>query len=151
MKKIFLFSALLLCLSPLKAQNPDRRAVYNAALDYVEGMYEAAPDRIKRSVHPDLVKRGFYWKTRDSQYSEMTTMTFEQLVQISKDWNRSGWLPADAPKEIEIFAVQDKTAAAKVTAQWGSDYLQLVKYDNGWMIVNILWQAEPKKTTDSSN
>jgi Putative lumazine-binding len=39
--------------------------------------------------------------------------------------------------------VLDKTAAAKIVAFWGIDYMQLAKYDGQWKIVNILWQAHP--------
>src|SRR5687767_1797437 len=45
----------------------DREAVRLAALDYVEGIYEVAPDRIRRSVRPNLVKRGFYKKSPRSE------------------------------------------------------------------------------------
>ena len=38
----------------------EKEAVRQAVLDYVEGVYEVAPERIERSVHPELVKRGFY-------------------------------------------------------------------------------------------
>ena len=126
------------------SQNPDRKAVYNAILDYVEAIYESSPERIERSVHPDLVKRGFYWKSRDGIYSEMTGMTFDQLKQVAKDWNKSGWLPDDAEKNIEIYEVKDKTAVAKLTAYWGTDYFHLAKMDGRWLIMNVLWQAEPK-------
>ncbi len=38
----------------------EQEAVRQAILDYVEGVYEADPTRIERSVHPDLAKRGFF-------------------------------------------------------------------------------------------
>ena len=57
---------------------------------------------------------------------------------------RGGPAPATAPKEIEILDVADQTAAAKLTAWWGIDYLQLAKYDGRWMIVHVLWQSPPR-------
>ena len=151
MKKLLILLCLALLSFQTFSQNPDRRAVHDAILDYVEAMYESSPERIDRSVHPDLVKRGFYWKSANGDYSDMTTMTFAQLRQIAKDWNRSGWLPADAVKEIEIFDVKDKTALAKLTAHWGTDYFQLAKIEDRWLIMNILWQAEPKEVEQSDN
>jgi hypothetical protein len=35
-------------------------------------------------------------------------MTFEQLVQLAKTWNREGKLRKDAPKEITVYEVQDQ-------------------------------------------
>ena len=52
--------------------------------------------------------------------------------------------PGTAPKEIELLDVQDQTAAAKLTAWWGTDYLLLAKYDGRWMIVHVLWQTPPR-------
>ena len=51
-----------------------------AALDYVEAIYNVQPERIERSVHPTLNKRGFYKKDATSPYVE-SPMTYEQLVE----------------------------------------------------------------------
>ncbi len=140
-----LFAVLLLILPLLaQAQDPDRRAVYNASLDYIEGMYTADPARIQKSTFKDLVKRGFYWKGKSQTFSELTSMSYDQLVQVAKDWNREGWLPEDAPREITILDIQDKIALVKTTAYWGIDYLHLCKMDDKWMIVNVIWQNFPK-------
>ena len=144
MKRILFILGFVVISNGSFSQNPERKAVFNTILDYVEAMYEASPERLDRSVHPDLVKRGFYWKSRDGDYSDMTDMTFAQLKQIAKDWNNSRWLPDDAEKKIEIFEVKDKTAVAKLTAHWGTDYFHLAKMNGQWLIINILWQAEPK-------
>jgi hypothetical protein len=123
----------------------DKEAVRQAVLDYVEGVYEVAPERIERSVHTDLVKRGFYIKKGETAYT-FAPMTFAELVNLAKTYNKSGSrVPKDAPKEIVIFDVLDQTAAAKLTAVWGVDYFQLAKYDGKWKIVNILWQTPPPK------
>ena len=121
----------------------DREAVRQAALDYVEGVYEVSPQRIERSVHPDLVKRGFFIKKGETNYSG-APMTFAQLVELAKTYNKSGKLPKNAPKEVVVFDVLDQTASVKVTAVWGVDYMHLAKSDGIWMIVNILWQSLPK-------
>ena len=123
----------------------EKEAVRQAVLDYVEGVYEVAPERIERSVHPELVKRGFYIKKGESAYT-FAPMTFAELVNLAKTYNKSGRVPKGAPKEIVIFDVLDQTAAAKLTAVWGVDYFQLAKYDGKWKIVNILWQTPPPKT-----
>ena len=44
---------------------------------------------------------------------------------------------------IEIFEVLDQTAAVKLTAFWGIDYMHLAKYDGEWKIVQVLWQSAP--------
>ncbi len=121
----------------------DRDEVRQAALDYVEGVYEVAPQRIERSVHPELVKRGFYIKKGETVYSS-SPMTFTELVNLSKTYNKSGRVPKTAPKEIVVLDILDQTASVKLTAVWGVDYMHLAKYDGKWMIINILWQSPPK-------
>src|SRR5687767_14682382 len=123
----------------------DREAVRQAAVDYVEGVYEVDPTRIERSVHPDLVKRGFYIKKGETAYSS-SPMTFAELVNLAKTYNKTGRVPKDAPKEVTVLDVLDQTASVKVVAVWGVDYMHLAKYDGKWMIVNILWQSPPTKS-----
>lgn len=122
--------------------NEDRDAVRQAALDYIEAVYNVNPAQVERSVHPDLAKRGFFLKKGETAYTPLA-MTFAQLVELAKTYNKNGRVPKDAPKEVVIFEVSDQTASAKVTASWGIDYLHLAKYDGKWKIVNVLWQSLP--------
>jgi hypothetical protein len=123
----------------------DREAVRLAALDYVEGIYGVQPERIERSVHPSLVKRGFYRKEAGGSYVEMP-MTYEQLVRLAGTWNKDGKRDTTI-KEVAVLDVLDQTAVAKVTASWGIDYMLLGKYEGRWKIVQILWQSHPSKGT----
>lgn len=127
----------------------DREAVRQAALDYVEGIYNVQPDRIQRSVHPTLVKRGFYKKDATAPYVEMP-MTYEQLVALAGNWNTAGKRDTSV-KEVAVLDVLDQTATAKVTASWGIDYMLLGKYDGQWKIVQILWQSHPPKASTSES
>lgn len=145
MKKLLaliLFS-LALSLTANAQSKDDKEAVRQAALDYVESIYEVDPARAERSVHPDLAKRGFSVRKGETVYTP-NAMTFTQLVELAKNYNKNGRIPKDAPKEVVVYEVSDQTASAKVTATWGIDYLHLAKYDGKWKIINILWQSPPK-------
>jgi len=120
----------------------EREAVRQAVLDYVEGIYDLAPERIERSVHPELAKRGFYMKKGEKTYSSIP-MTFAELVNLARTYNKDGKIPKNARKEIVVFDVLDQIASAKLSAFWGVDYFQLAKYDGKWKIVNVLWQSRP--------
>jgi hypothetical protein len=125
-------------------QRADRAAVEQAALDYVEGLYNADPARIERSVHPQLTKRGFWRNNATLPWGPQETMTYEQLVTLAKTWNADKKRDTSI-KKIDVFDVLDQTATAKTTAMWGVDYLHLAKYDGRWKIINIVWQAHPAK------
>jgi hypothetical protein len=149
MKRLFLLALVTLSLLPFcsaQAQtNADREAVRQAALDYVEGIYNVEPSRIERSVHPKLAKLGFYRPPADDAYRPGSAMTFERLVEIAKNYNKEGKLRKDAPKEVTVLDLLDQTASVKLVAEWGVDYMHLAKFDGKWMIVNVIWQSPPKK------
>jgi hypothetical protein len=121
----------------------DREGVRQAVLDYVDAIYNVEPERIERSIHPELAKRGFYKRDDASEYSE-GKMTFERLIEVAKNWNKNHKDMSKAKKEIIIYEVLDQTASVKLIADWGIDYMHLAKYKGKWMIVNVMWQSHPK-------
>lgn len=122
----------------------NQEAIKQAILDYAEGIYEVDPSRIERSVHPDLVKGGFF-KDDDTTGYSFTSMTFEQMVELAKTYNKDRKMPQDAPREITIFHATDQIASAQLVAWWGIDYMHLAKYNNKWKIVHVLWQTHPRQ------
>ena len=135
---------LTFCIAGMGQSGDDKAAVKQAAMDYIEAVYNVNPAQVERSVHPELVKRGFYAKPGDPNYSA-NAMTYAQLVELAKTYNTKGRIPKDAPREVVVFDVADQTASVKVTAAWGIDYMHLAKYEGKWKIINILWQSPPKK------
>ena len=87
------------------ARNADRAAVEAAALDYVEALYSADPSRIERSVHPQLTKRGFWRDNATAPWGPQLTMTYDQLLALTKKWN------ADKKRDTSI-----KTTARRPNA-----------------------------------
>ena len=152
MKRFCLLSIITLLLAvpfvvgtAVSEENDDREAVRQAVLDYVEGIYNVEPERIERSVSPELAKLG-YWRLRDATDYREGRMSFDELVEVAKTWNANGRVDAkEAPKKIEIYDVMDQTATVKLSAQWGVDYMHLAKVDGTWMIMNVLWQSYPPK------
>ncbi len=127
----------------------DAEAVERAVRDYVEAIYQVKPELIDRSVHPALEKLGRYRPGEASEYRAAGKMTFEQLRELSASWNANGQqgAGADLAYDVEVFDVLDVTAAAKLTADWGVDYMHLSKAEGRWKIVQILWQSHPPSAT----
>jgi hypothetical protein len=128
----------------------DRAAVQRAVQDYVEGFYEGDTAKLLRSVRPEVYKYGF-WRQRDSASYVGEQMKYPEFLAYArrvKQNNRPA--PVTAPKEIQLYDVQNMTASAKLTASWGTDYLLLGKYDGQWMVTNVLWQSPPKSSARSS-
>ncbi len=129
----------LVSTTALAQSDADRAGVHRAATDYVETLYRVDSTRVVRSVHPELVKYGYY--THDGAYRG-TPMTFTELKQLTANWNKDQKRvdPDTATKEIVVL---DKTASAKIMSHWGVDYMHLAKVDRTWMIRQILWQSPP--------
>ena len=121
----------------------EERLIQESILDYVEGVYTADTLRIYKSVHPTLVKRGTWFDGSRGDYVPLQDMSFQQLVGLTKSWNKDGsQANANSVREIVLYDVQDKTASAKLTAVWGTDYFHLAKLDGKWYIMNVLWQTQ---------
>lgn len=139
--------ALSAFLAPVGTDEPgqaERAAVHRAVEDYVEALYHVKPELIERSVHPALVKRGFWRAPGTERYGAPALMTYEQLHELAGQWNVGGQQGSDLSYSIEVFDVLDVTASAKLSARWGVDYMQLAKAGDRWQIVQVLWQSHPE-------
>ena len=117
--------------------------VRSAIEDYVLALYDVEPARIERSVDTTLRKIGYY--DYDGKAYNNIPMTYQQLYDLSARWNKKGdQVNSESPKKIEIYEIHDKTASAKLTAEWGIDFMHLYKADGRWKIMNIMWQSAPK-------
>jgi hypothetical protein len=122
----------------------DSAGVRRAALDYIEGFYEGDSTKHVRSIRPDVFKYGF-WLPRDSTRFQGEQMPWAEFLAYTRRMKaRGATTPATAPKEMQLLDVQDQTAAVKVTAFWGTDYLLVGKFDGRWQVSSVLWQSHPR-------
>lgn len=144
MKTINLIACLLLLSAAGFAQS-DRDAVAGAVTDYIDVFYYGDTVKQHRSISPNVVKWG-YWRHKDSaSYGAGEAMSWQQITDFANRVKaRNNPAAADKHvKKVEVLDVQDKTAAAKCTAWWGTDYLLLSKLNGRWMITHVLWQSPP--------
>ena len=137
---VFLISSLLFAVAATgMVKNDDESgAIKSAAMDYVEGWYQADGERMQRSLHPDLVKRvvRLHPKTKAPILNHISKTT---LVEYT-----NGGGGKETPKDklfydVEILDVYNGLATVKAVSANYVDYLHLAKWDGNWMIVNILW------------
>ena len=140
MRKMILVVAIL---SGLKAfAQEDKQLISDAVGDYVDAFYTGDTARILRSISPAVVKYGYYRK-KDATSYQGEPMSFRQMLDYAtsvgkKKPDASKWV-----RKIEVLDLLDQTAAAKLTAWWGTDYILLAKMDGKWMITHVLWQSPP--------
>lgn len=126
-------------------QKQEIKDVTQAAYNYIDTFYKADTTLAYKSVHKNLRKVGWWFDKKKDAYSDKSEMTFVSLISLAKRWNAKGdRVKPDSPREVKVLEVSDKIAVVKVTAVWGIDYLNMVKTDDGWKSVNIVWQSKPK-------
>jgi Putative lumazine-binding len=138
---------LLFCSSAVVAQqanaDAERAAIKQTALDYVEGWYEANPERMERALHPELAKR--IVRSGPEGRSRLDQMGAMALVQGVKRGGGKETPKEQQQKDIVILDVFENTASVKAIMSGWVDYMHLAKFNGRWVIVNVLWELKPQK------
>jgi len=148
MKKVVFFAAFLAtALVSFAQQGPDTNkeelAIKQAALDYIEGWYEANPERMERALHPDLVKS--YVVKLHTGKDILQSVSALAMVEFTRAGGGSK-TPKDQQKnDVTILDVSGNIAAVKCVSADYVDYLHLAKTNGQWKIVNALWESRKKK------
>lgn len=143
MKKRTMKYLLLICMMtlPLTASSQsadmlrEKTAVESTLRDYIEGWYKGDAVRMDRSLHDDLVKR---IPVKDSATIDVQLRMVSKSRMVELTASGGGEDPNGA-YQIFVDDIQTDIAAARVLSQEYLDYLHLVKTDEGWKIVNILF------------
>ena len=99
------------------------------------------PGKGEKSLHPELVKR-ITLTDPDSGADYLDLMSAARLIERwgSGDGKKT---PKELQlKDITVFDVHGNIASAKLETPAWVDYMQLAKFNNEWVIVNILWERK---------
>lgn len=131
-------------LSSVQASETDLKMIGETILDYMECWYSGEHERLARSLHPALVKRGFYphrWtETKIISVSSVSGMIENVRAKALKGEQRpkSEW-----QADITILDVFQGIATAKAIGAGWVDYIHLARVDGEWKIINILYDLPP--------
>jgi hypothetical protein len=125
-----------------KSQNKqDSLAIKETVEHYIEGWYSGSADRMGKSLHPELAKRGVL-PTKDGSNTEIAKASYEDMIK----W--TGLRP-DLLKEnkvskndlvITILEIGQNIANVKCLSVDFIDYLHLMRTNNEWKILNAIWE-----------
>jgi putative lumazine-binding protein len=113
----------------------DIEGIRAAVRDYYEGWYSADPERMRRCLHPRLVKRNVdqdgagAWTLDDMGAEDMVAATARRASRTP--------LPGH---EIEVQDGHGRSASVRGSSVDYIDYLHLGKFDEQWLIVSALWE-----------
>ncbi len=134
---ISLFILSVKCIGQTKQDSLD---IKQAVLDYIESQHTSNPSQMERALHPRLVKRTF-WKDKETNKDYVRETSAESMVILAESYNKKkDKFPAVPKKEVKFLDISDRTASVKLLADEWIDYMHLVKLNNSWKIINVLWQ-----------
>jgi hypothetical protein len=127
---------------PQNTIDAEKTAIRQAVLDYAEGYYGHAPDRMERAVSPLLSKRGLNLRPG----LPILQQNAEMLIDACR-----GNAPRPGPDErkmtVEALDVQAEVASARVFSVQFNDYVHLVKRAGRWQLLSVLWHQPPASPT----
>jgi hypothetical protein len=125
----------------------DVAAIDAIAHDYVEGWFDGDEARMRRCLHPELVKRTIYHDPATDEWSLGRPADAAMMI----DWTREGEGRTDVPSEREFEVIIEHVfrhiASVRVFSTPYMDYLQIAKIGDRWWIVNALWEVREGWTT----
>lgn len=141
---------LLLCFSVTafsQDYKKDLEDVIAASEGYIDIFYKGDTALAYKYIDKSLRKVGWRDLGPVKGYSDNRELPFDAVLELALQLKEKP-IPqeAQALREVEVLEVNDKIAITKVTAAWGMDYLNLVKLNGEWKIINIIWQSAPKWT-----
>ena len=124
----------------------DIEAITAVARDYVEGWLDGDEERMRRCLHPELVKRTIYHEPGPGDWRLGRPADAAMMV----GWTREGAGRTNVPQEREFEIIIDDVfrhiASVRVLSSPYMDYLHVAKIGDQWFIANVLWEVRQGET-----
>jgi len=124
----------------VQASAADVEGITLACRDYVEGWYDAEPDRMRRCLHPDLVKRTVMRDPESGAWRLRRSTSAEMMVDYTRQGGGSEVQEAERRHQIILDDVFRHVACARIISPLYVDYVHLAQVDGRWKLVNVLWE-----------
>jgi len=109
-------------------------AIVATVEDYYGGWFEGDVERMRRALHPELVKRDIV-----DPPGVVDTGTFDAMLDATGRGVGTRHRPELRHVDISVNHVHGTIADVHATGEVYVDYLQLVLVDGRWQILNALW------------
>ena len=124
----------------------DLEAITAVARDYVEGWFDGDEPRMRRCLHPELVKRTIYRDPTTGDWQLGRQADAAMMV----GWTRAGEgrtaVAEERAFEIVVETVFRHVASISVLSSPYMDLLHIAKIGDRWLIVNVLWEVRQGET-----
>ena len=140
MIRLFFLTLLFFSYTLQAHKNDEKQAIRQAVLDYIESQEQVLPDRMGRSLDPELAKRTYWLNSGGEEY--ILNTDYETMLKVAASYNKNGDKFSSRPKkDIDIYDIDQRVASVKLTVDDWIDYMHLYKNQQGqWKVINVLWQ-----------
>ena len=123
----------------------DSLKIKKQSLGYLVALQKLKPKLMDTVMNDSLNKITIGYDRKEmKQYGRSTSK--KQMIEFAKSWNKSGAkFPLNPTNTIEILDIYNRIATVKIVSDNWVEYLQLIKLDNKWEIMNIIWQYRDVK------
>lgn len=120
----------------------DRGAVRQVVQEYLAAMHGDRIELFAHSLHPEMVA---YGSTRGNEApgTRNSSLSADDLhARVLREDAEEGGGADTSGGSIRVLGVMDRVACVELRAEWGVDYLHLIKSEDGnWTILHILSHA----------
>ena len=119
----------------------DYDAVVESVRDYVGGWYDGDAERMRRCLHPELVKRTIVRGSEPGTWQLRRPSTFDGMVRATGEGGGTEVPPAQRRYQIDVLDIFRHVATVRCVSPQYVDYLHLAKFgETRWLIVHALWE-----------
>ncbi|HEX9107453.1 MAG TPA: nuclear transport factor 2 family protein [Longimicrobiales bacterium] len=120
-----------------RAAPPDTSAILATATDFIQGWFDSDEGRLRRAIHPELVKRAVHLRNGRSSLEHLTA---RRLL----DATRAGYarqIPADRrTSQLAVLDTYGNVAMVRVRTPDEVEHLQLARWNGAWKVINVLFE-----------
>src|SRR5687767_10663314 len=98
---------------------------------------------MESALSPDLAKR--IARSNDKNQTRLDQMSAMTFVQASRSGFGKQTPAAEQQKGVTVLDVFGGAATVKLEMRDWIDFMHIAKINGKWMVVNVLWEPEPKK------
>jgi hypothetical protein len=110
----------------------DEQAIKSTVLDYFEGWFDGVAGRMERALHPQLAKRALGEGKLDED-------TATGMIEATAQGRGTGRDAGERQIDVDVVEIHGQIATVVVHSNVYREYLHLGQTDEGWKIVNALW------------
>ncbi len=120
----------------------DYESIVQSINDYAGGWFNGDAERMRRCLHPDLVKQTIFPDSQPGTWKLRRPSTYDSMVKSTEEGGDSSEVPPSQRRyQIDVLDVFRHVATARCVSPGYVDYLHLAKFgEKRWLIVHAMWE-----------